>query len=239
MEKILLLGGTREARAIASQLAGRPECRATLSLAGVTSAPPPDTGLELRVGGFGGTEGMVAWLKENEITTLLDATHPYATEISDHAALAAEKVGAKRFCLYREAWQATSDDDWQEYGNWPELIAAIPDGAVVFLTAGQDGIRAFSGETRFDVVARALETPKDGTGFEFMSGLPGKNWQEEAALIRQRQITHLVAKNSGGASSWAKMAAARHLGIPVLLLARPKPPPPPVFKDVDSLMKAL
>jgi precorrin-6A/cobalt-precorrin-6A reductase len=238
MERMLVLGGTREARVIASQLAGRPDCKATLSLAGVTAAPP-DAEVEMRIGGFGGAEGMAIWLEENAITTLVDATHPYASNISAHAALAAEKAGIRRLCLWRPAWKAAPDDNWQEYADWPDLISAIPDGASVFLTAGQEGIRAFGDETRFDIVARALNNPKDVAGFTFVSSLPGKDWEEEAALFRQHHITHLVAKNSGGISSWAKLVAARHLSVPVLLLARPEQPPPPLYEDADSLMKAL
>ena len=95
-EKILLLGGTREARMIAGLLAKRDDCTAILSLAGVTSSPP-DTGLEKRIGGFGGAEKMAAWMQDEAITTLIDATHPYAARISANAAWAAEKTGTGGF----------------------------------------------------------------------------------------------------------------------------------------------
>lgn len=245
-EKILLLGGTREARMIAGLLAKRDDCTAILSLAGVTSSPP-DTGLEKRIGGFGGAEKMAAWMQDEAITTLIDATHPYAARISANAAWAAEKTGTRRLCLSRPQWQPEDGDQWQEFDDWDSLAAVIPDGAKVLLTAGQDGITALAaagamaggGQNRFELVARALENPDKSAGITFIKGLPGKQWQDEAALLTQHAITHLVAKNSGGTSSRAKLVAARHLGVPVLLLARPAPPPPPLYEDVETLMQAL
>ena len=142
-EKILLLGGTREARMIAGLLAKRDDCTAILSLAGVTSSPP-DTGLEKRIGGFGGAEKMAAWMQDEAITTLIDATHPYAARISANAAWAAEKTGIRRLCLSRPQWEPEDGDQWQEFDDWSSLAAVIPDGARVFLTAGQDGITALS-----------------------------------------------------------------------------------------------
>ena len=244
-EKILLLGGTREARMIAGLLAKRDDCTAILSLAGVTSSPP-DTGLEKRIGGFGGAEKMAAWMQDEAITTLIDATHPYAARISANAAWAAEKTGIRRLCLSRPQWQPEEGDHWQEFDDWSSLAAAIPDGATVFLTAGQDGITALSagataqsGQYRFELIARALENPDQKAEITFIKSLPGKHWQDEAALLTKHAITHLVAKNSGGNSSRAKLVAARHLGVPVLLLARPAPPPPPLYADVETLMQAL
>ena len=246
MEKVLLLGGTREARMIADQLDRRDDCKAILSLAGVTSSPP-ETGLEKRIGGFGGAEKMAAWMQDEAITTLIDATHPYAARISANAAWAAEKTGVRRLCLSRPQWQPQEGDQWQEFDDWPSLAAVIPDGARVFLTAGQDGITALSaaggtaqsGQYRFELIARALENPDQKAEITFIKSLPGKRWQDEAALLTKHAITHLVAKNSGGTSSRAKLVAARHLGVPVLLLARPAPPPPPLYADVETLMQAL
>lgn len=238
MPKILLLGGTREARKLAGLLADDPRYDAILSLAGVTSTPP-ETGLAMRIGGFGGAEGMAQWITDHGVTTIIDATHPYAAGISANAACAAEITRARRLCLWRPPWQAEPDDHWQEYDGWAGLVSAIPDKATVFLTAGQDGIRAFAGADRFDVVARALENPVENGKMTFIGSLPSRNWQDEAALFSQYGITHLVAKNSGGISSLAKLVAARQMGLPVLMLARPSPPPSPLFDDIETLMQHL
>ena len=248
MEKVLLLGGTREARLIADLLAMRPGCDAILSLAGVTASPSntglPNTKLRQRVGGFGGAAKMAEWMQAEAITTLIDATHPYAEQISAHAVVAAEMARVRRLGLWRPPWQPEGGDRWQHYDNWQALIVALPHGARVMLTAGQDAIRAFAGrafadEDRVTVVARALKQPEAQSGITFIEGLPKEHWQDEAALLKAHGITHLVAKNSGGTSSRAKLVAARHLGLPVLLLARPSPPPPPLFDNIESLMQAF
>lgn len=238
MERILLLGGTREARIIAAKLAKRDDCEAILSLAGVTSSPP-DTGLKQRIGGFGGAMKMAGWMKAEAITTVIDATHPYAAGISANAAQAATAAGVRRLTLWRPGWVAEPADHWQEFPSWQALIETVPDAARVMLTAGQDGISAFAGIERFAVVARALENPAADSGITFINSLPQSDWEAEAALLTSHGITHLVAKNSGGVSSQAKLIAARALNLPVLMLARPDPPPGPRFDDVSSLMDAL
>ena len=239
MERILLLGGTREARELAGWLATRDDITATLSLAGVTSAPP-DPGIPMRIGGFGGAEGLAAYLEAQSITTLIDATHPFASTISANAARATAMTGSRRLVLWRPSWQAGSEDRWQEFGAWDDLISAIPDGALVFAAAGQDGMRALGQQTRFDILARALKKPEGlAPHIGFLKGLPGQSADAEEALFRQERITHLVAKNAGGTSSEAKLIAARRLGLPVLLLARPAPPSGDLFPDVEAIIAAL
>ncbi|XDZ67053.1 precorrin-6A/cobalt-precorrin-6A reductase [Alphaproteobacteria bacterium LSUCC0684] len=239
MMRILLLGGTLEARELAGRFALLDDISATLSLAGVTSAPP-DPGIPMRVGGFGGPEGLTAYLEAEQITTIVDATHPFASTISANAARAAEMAGIRRLVLWRPAWQAGPGDDWQEFGNWDDLIPAIPDGAQVFAAAGQDGMRALGRETRFGILARALKRPEGlPEHIRFLRGLPGKTAAAEEDVFRAEKITHLVAKNAGGEASRAKLIAAGRLGLPVLLLARPVPPPGELFEDVERLIAAL
>ena len=237
--RVLLLGGTLEARLIAANLSSRDDISATLSLAGVTSSPP-DPGIPMRIGGFGGAQGLAAYLEAENITTLIDATHPFASTISANAARAAEMAGIRRLALWRPAWRPGAGDIWREFGSWDELISAIPDGANVFAAAGQDGMKALGGETRFDILARALKKP-DGLPehIRFLCGLPGQTDAAEEAVFRDHGITHLVAKNAGGTASNAKLIAARSLGLPVFLLARPAPPSGEVFDDVARLIAAL
>ncbi len=250
MQNLLLLGGTLEARRIAADLAGDDGFAATLSLAGVTSSPP-DPGIPMRTGGFGGVDGLAEYLKSHAIDVLVDATHPYASRMSANAVEACNHTGIRRLTLWRPAWQASGSDDWREFPDWPTLIDALPDGARVFLAAGQDGMIAFSapekssapekaGSRRIELVARALSRP-DGTpeNLRFIQSLPGKTWQDEAGLFTRERISHIVAKNSGGTASTAKLAAARELGLPVLMLARPDAPEPPLYDDEESLLSAL
>jgi precorrin-6A/cobalt-precorrin-6A reductase len=239
MRHILLLGGTFEARQIAARLASRDDVSATLSLAGVTNSPP-DPGIPVRIGGFGGPEGLAAYIEDKKISTLIDATHPFASTISANAEKAAAMTGIRRLVLWRPAWQPETGDRWREFDGWDELISAIPDGAYVFAAAGQDGMKALGGETRFNILARALKKPAGlPEHIHFLCGLPGRTEAAEETLFRDHGITHLVAKNAGGKASKAKLIAARSLGLPVFLLARPAPPSGEVFDDTDRLIAAL
>jgi precorrin-6A/cobalt-precorrin-6A reductase len=239
MRRILLLGGTLEARQLAEGLAGRDDVKATISLAGVTGAPP-DFGLEKRVGGFGGISGLCNYITEEEIDVLIDATHPYAAQMSRHAAEAATKTGIARLCLSRPPWQAGEDDDWREFKTWDDLIAAIPPAARVFLAAGQDGLLAFDRAREFSVLARALTRPEGlRDDITLLRSPPLESAEHEAALFEEHHISHLVCKNSGGTASSAKLAAARRLGLPVLMLARPQQVPGENFADVDAILKLI
>ena len=245
MRKLLLLGGTLEARQIAAALAGsQNRFEATLSLAGVTSTPP-DPGIPMRTGGFGGAEGLAEYLTENEIKVMVDATHPFAAQISANAVEACQQVGVERLALWRPAWSPIEGDDWKEFNDWPELAAALPGGARVFLAAGQDGIKAIAADPRLadgriTCVARAIEEPHEALhGIEFIQSRPASAWQKEAELFQEKGVTHLVAKNSGGEASRAKLDAARQLGLPVLLLTRSAPPAGPLYETAEDILAAL
>ena len=245
MRRLLLLGGTLEARQIAAALAGgQKRFEATLSLAGVTSNPP-DPGIPVRTGGFGGVEGLAEYLAENEIKMLVDATHPFAAQISANAEEACREAGVERLTLWRPAWTPLKGDNWREFNRWPELVAELEGGARVFMAAGQDGIKAIAADPRLadgriTCFARAIEVPPEVPhGVEFIKSRPAKTWQEEAELFQEKNITHLVAKNSGGEASRAKIDAARQLGLPVLLLARPAPPAEPLYETTEDILAAL
>ena len=242
---LLLLGGTLEARQIAAVLAdSKTQFKATLSLAGVTSAPP-DPEIPVRTGGFGGAAGLADYLEDNRVDILVDATHPFAIQISANAEEACRQVGVERLTLWRPAWKPLEGDEWSEFGGWPDLIANLPDGARVFMAAGQEGIRAIATDPRLAdgriiCVARAIEEPPETPhGIDFIKSRPATAWQDEAELFREKSITHLVAKNSGGEAGRAKLDAARQLGLPVLLLARPEPPAGSLHNTVEDILTAL
>ena len=221
-----------------------PGFEATLSLAGVTSAPA-DPGIPVRTGGFGGVEGLAAYLRDNRVNVLVDATHPFASRISGNAVEACSMVPVDRHVLWRPAWYPGEGDDWVECNDWPDLLDEVPDGARVFMAAGQDGIKAVAGDPRLadgriTCVARAIEEPRETpNGMKFIKSRPAGTWQEEAALFRKEGITCLVAKNSGGDAGKAKLRAARELKLPVLLLARPTPPAGALYETSEDILSAL
>ena len=238
-EKVLLLGGTADARLIADHLAKQPDIEAELSLAGVLSQPPK-MALPLRIGGFGGVDGLVRYIHDHGITVLIDATHPYAAQMSYHAVMACQRTGIRRFSLWRPPWEAEDDDHWQGFDDWPQLMAAIPEGARVFMAAGQDGMKALPPVPKFSVLARALARPEGlPDHVEMIEDLPGKTPEAEMEIFTNHGISHIICKNSGGTSSQAKLIAARKLGLPVLMINRPSAPPAPIYPDAESLLAAL
>lgn len=237
MQKILLLGGTTEARELARILSTRDDLDATISLAGLTSQVS-EFGLKKRIGGFGGIDGLCDYIRTEQVDMLIDATHPYAEQMSHHAAMAAKRAGIKRLALERPPWIAQEGDDWHHFKNWDDLIRAIPKGARVFLTAGQDGIKALNRPRDFEVMARVMEQPHPiPDNIEWIKSPPLATMHAEAELMQQHSITHLVSKNSGG--QMAKLEAARTLSIPVFLLARPPMPQGETYPDIESLLAHL
>ena len=241
--RILLLGGTQDARVIAQALSKNisddGDIDAVLSLAGVTSNPP-NLGIKTRIGGFGGAAGLAQFLIDEAVDLVIDATHPYASTMSANAAAASGQAHVKRMTLWRPAWQAEAEDDWTEFGGWDDLFAAVPNGANLFLAAGQDGMKSLGDEDRFQVWARALVEPAHlPKSVTLIKSLPAKTAAEEAALFTNLNISHLACKNSGGNASRAKLEAARQLNLPVLMLGRPTPPPLPLYDSAAEIIANL
>lgn len=245
--RILILGGTFEARQLADH-AAKHNWDAIVSLAGRTTPSKP-THLPLRIGGFGGSDGLAQYITDQAITLLLDATHPFATTISANAATAAKKTATPRLALNRPPWQAQADDNWQHYPSFAAMCQDIPKGAHVFIAGGQEAIRVFANTStpdftpHFTMSARGLSPPPTDLAppdcfANFICGMPATSADDEARLFTSLAITHLIVKNAGGSAD-AKLIAARNLGIPVLLLQRPPPPPPPCYLDVASLLEAI
>ncbi len=224
MTQILILGGTKEAAELAATLVDEGH-EITTSLAGRTKEPAPIAGA-VRTGGFGGVNGMVSWLRENGIEKLIDATHPFALQISRNAEEAAAATGVEFERMKRSPWQMQEGDSWQVVATPKEAARALPSGARVFLALGSQHLAPFADRTDIHFVIRMIDAPKTPlpiADFELILARPSKDWTKEAQLLEQKQITHIVARNSGGEGAYAKIEAARKLGLPVIMIERPKP----------------
>ncbi|MEE4820878.1 cobalt-precorrin-6A reductase [Pseudomonas alliivorans] len=236
MKRILLLGGITEALAIARTLG--PEH--IYSLAGVGRVPT-DLKCQLKVGGYGGAEGMAQYMREQGVDLLLDATHPYAAQISHNAALAANSAGIPCWALRRTAWTAGPGDDWREVADWSELVAALAPFKRPFFTLGREPLQHLEEipEHQFWTL-RALDNYPGNERCDVIGARGPFQLEDERQLFEQRQIDVLISKNSGSDSTEPKLDIARERGVPVLILKRPElPEVDRVFRTVDEVLRAL
>ncbi len=220
-KKILILGGTKEAGELARDLVSKGR-DVTTSLAGRTKEPAPVEG-KLRIGGFGGAEGLAAYLKAEGITRVIDATHPFAKTISANAVKACELAAVPLDIRTRALWQKQPGDLWIEVATLEEAAAALPENARVLLALGRQYLDAFSGRTGCHFVIRMIDPPETPLAFgsyHVLTAKPSVDPDEEAALFREHAITHIVARNSGGEGAYAKIVAARAMGLPVVMVGR-------------------
>ncbi|GAC1420366.1 MAG: cobalt-precorrin-6A reductase [Candidatus Velthaea sp.] len=229
---MLVLGGTRDAITIAQRLNDGSNCDSILSLAGRTSHP--DTGIgEVRIGGFGGAAGLARFLTEHGIVAVVDATHPFAARMSFHAAVACARANVPLVALVREPWVASAGDRWVPASNvnaCAALAAAL--GRRIFLTVGRQELEPFAALDEHWFLIRSIEPPDPPLprAYELILARGPFAFSEELALMRAHAIDCVVTKNSGGAATQAKLLAARSLGIPVVMVARPARP-----ADVSSV----
>jgi precorrin-6A/cobalt-precorrin-6A reductase len=221
-ETVLILGGTKEAAALAAKLvAAHPDWRVITSLAGRTKEPKPVSG-EVRTGGFGGAEGLAEYLRREHITRLIDATHPFASQISDNAKRAAAIAGVPLETRTRPPWQKQPGDIWLEFTTLEAARDAIPPAARVLLALGSQHIAPFAARADVHYVVRMVDPPEKPLNLpdhQLVIGLPG-NVEAEAALLKRHGITHIVCRNSGGAGAYAKVEAARMGAVAVLMVGR-------------------
>ena len=224
MTRILILGGTKEAAELAAKLVAEGH-DVTTSLAGRTKEPAPIVG-DVRTGGFGGAKGLAQWLTQNGIERLIDATHPFAKQISCNATQAADATDIAFERVERPPWEKQIGDNWHEVPTTEQAVVAIPAGARVMLALGSQHLAPFTGRDDLQFIIRMIEKPVTPLPFvssELILARPSSDWREEAGLFEAKSITHIVARNSGGAGAYAKIEAARKLGLPVIMIGRPKP----------------
>lgn len=239
-QRVLLLGGTTEASRLAQALAAA-HVDAVFSYAGRTDAPVAQP-LPTRVGGFGGVDGLCQYLQAERITHVVDATHPFAAQMSSHAVQACARLGLPLLALERPAWQAQAGDHWQHVPDLASAVAALPtEPARVFLAIGRQHVQPFLDVGRHWFLLRLVDP-----GFELPAAQGAVvldrgpfTLANDLALLRQHRITHVVAKNAGGLGAQAKLDAARALGCPVILIDRPAIPHRPTAGTVAQALQWL
>lgn len=234
---LLLLAGTAEARRVAGGLAAQ-GTRAVASVAGVTRSPGA-LPLPTRVGGFGGAAGFVDYLTAQQITAVLDATHPFAARITDRTARICAGLAIPYLHLLRPEWVAEPGDLWTVIAAEAEAATYVPPGATVFLATGRQTLDRFANLTGRRVLCRQIDPPTAAFPFKggaFILGRPPFSVEHEAKLFADLGVDWLVVKNAGGTESRTKLTAARQLGLPVLMLSRP---PLPDAARVETVAAAL
>ncbi len=237
--RILLLGGTTEARQLAEQLSGREGLSVTLSLAGRTVNPLAHP-VPVRSGGFGGAEGLAEYLASQRIGLLVDATHPYAARISANAAEAATRAGVPILALRRRPWQAVEGDQWTTVDGAEEAVAVL--GLAprkLFLALGRQELGPFEAAPQHSYLIRSVDPVEPPLGVPDATYLLARGpfaEADERTLLERHGIDAIVAKNSGGTATYGKIAAARALGIEVLMFRRPVLP---AVRTVHSVHEAV
>jgi precorrin-6A/cobalt-precorrin-6A reductase len=235
---LLILGGTTEAFALARALANDTRFRAGISLAGRTRRPAPQP-LPCRVGGFGGAEGLARYLAEHRIDALIDATHPFAARITRNAEQAARSSGTKLLVVQRPPWHRQPGDHWIDVPDTAAAAVALgPLPRRVLLTIGQKDLAPFAAASWHRYVLRSVDPPESALlpEAEVIAARGPFAEADEHALLVTRGIEIVVTKNSGGSATEAKLVAARRLGLPVIMVARP---PPPEAETVTTVPEAV
>jgi precorrin-6A/cobalt-precorrin-6A reductase len=242
MPRILILGGTAEARLLAGRLAERADLDVTLSLAGRTVAPVAQP-VPVRSGGFGGAAGLADYLVRERIDALIDATHPYATVISANAAAAAQKTAVPFVGLRRTPWVARAGDHWTEVSDVGEAVRALgQQPRRVFVALGRNELAPFVSAPQHFYLVRSVDPVEPPLPLPQVTYVTGRGPFAEAddrALMTTHGVDAVIAKNSGGAATYGKIAAARALGIDVIMLRRPPPLDGPAVETVEDAIAWL
>jgi precorrin-6A/cobalt-precorrin-6A reductase len=235
--RVLILGGTTEARLLAERLATRRDLDITLSLAGRTGNPVPHP-VPIRVGGFGGAEGLAAYLVSERIARLIDATHPYAAQMSHNAAGAAALANVPLLALRRAPWTRVAGDRWTEVADTAQAARTLGDTPRrVFLALGRNEIAAFETAPQHFYLVRSVDPVDPPLALPRAAYIQARGpfkEDDDRALLTAHAIDTVVSKNSGGSAAYGKIAAARALGAEVVLLRRPALPDVAAVTRIDD-----
>lgn len=223
--RVLILGGTTESRELAARLAVGLHTEVVLSLAGRTREPVKYP-VPLRIGGFGGPSGLAGYLFERRIDLLIDATHPFSAQMSRNAAIAAAETGVPFFKLCRPAWERKEGDQWTDAASIVDAVGKLGStGRRVFVTLGRQELVPLSSAPHHSYLVRSvdpIDPPLDLPDARYIESRGPFAFEAERDLLAGESIDAILAKNSGGDATYAKIEAARSLGIEVLLVRRPK-----------------
>lgn len=238
-KKILILGGTGEARRLADLLLKNGYHPVT-SLAGVTKEPNLPSG-EVRTGGFGGVDGMVAYIKKEGISAIADATHPFAQKITRNGFNAANEADIPYVRVDRRAWKPLEGERWTIVGDVEGASRALAKDARVFVTIGRKELDKFAVRDDLSVLARSIDEPDMDVpeNWKFIQGRPPFTVKDEKDLMAGYKIDTLVCKNSGGKAVSAKLQAARELGIRVIMIERPVLENIRKVRSIDQVLQFL
>lgn len=237
--KILILGGTAEARVLAGRLNGSTRFDVTLSLAGRT-ANPRDQGVPTRIGGFGGADGLARVLRDDHVDVLIDATHPFADRISTNAARAAVQTQVRFLAMRRPPWERRPGDHWIDAGSVADAVVALADKPRhVFLALGRKEIAPFANAPQHVYLVRSvdpIDPPLDVPRAVYITARGPFDEAHDRKLLEDHRIDIVVAKNSGGPASYGKIAAARALRIPVVMVRRPVLPDTEAVTTIEDAL---
>ncbi|GAA0917259.1 cobalt-precorrin-6A reductase [Nonomuraea longicatena] len=233
---MLILGGTAEARALAQVLVER-GYDVVSSLAGRVERPRLPVG-EVHIGGFGGVDGLASWLREHEIAAMVDATHPFAARMTASAAEAGARTGVPSLVLRRPGWREEPGDSWQRVPSLEAAAGALAAPMRIFLTTGRRSLPVFTPVPGVWFLARSVDPPSAPVpdNVRVVLGRGPYTIEGERALLREHRLDTLVTKDSGGRLTMAKLAAARELGVHVIMVDRP--PLPPGLRLADTVAEA-
>ena len=239
--RVLILGGTTEASALARLLAGDPRFEATLSFAGRTAEPRAQP-IATRVGGFGGADGLVGFLGEQKIEAVIDATHPYAPRISANAVVACVRAGVPLASLVRPAWKPEAGDKWETAPT--AVAAALAIGKAprrVFLALGRQELHFFAAFAQHHYVARLIDPPQGVRPHNLVLLQQRGPFDRDAELrlLKERKIDVIVSRNSGGSATYPKIEAARALRLPVIMISRPVKPAGHIVRSAEDALAWL
>ena len=237
--RLLLLAGTGEARRLAARLVAAGH-DVTASLAGATKDPAAYP-CPLRIGGFGGADGLAAHLAEARPDAVIDATHPFAAQISAHALTAARRTGTAILRLDRPPWTPRPGEIWCDANSAEHAAEQLPPGARAFVAAGRAALAPFAARADIHATFRLVDPPDSpypGVG-AWLAARPPFDIEAERALFERLAITHLVVKNAGGAPARTKVDAAAALGLPIIVIRRPEEPDRAETLPADALLARL